>query len=115
MRTRRPLSIVAAIAIAAMSDAASARACTQPLDVLGNAAPAGAAVDQTIVITDETRYVNVTSGTTVQFIAGKNAFAWTFQNGLQHIVPFDLNRIAPKGFLTHPVKAYVADDPLYQN
>jgi hypothetical protein len=106
-----PLLIATSLAVAGSAMAASA----QPLSFLGNAAPAQAAADQVVVITDATRYVNVSGGSTVRFVVGERAFTWSFQNGIAHVVPFDLERIAPKGLLNHPVTTYVSDNPLYQN
>lgn len=113
MRNRFSLSVFLATSIAAASHLAPACPLEQPLSFLGNAAPAEAPVDKTIVITDQTRYVNVTGGTTVKFVVGNRSFNWSFQNAYMHLIPFDLRRIAPRDFLTHPVATYVAEDPLY--
>jgi hypothetical protein len=72
-----------------------------------------AAADQVIVITDATRHVNVTGGQTVRFVVGDRTFTWCFQNGSAHVIPFDLQTIAPQGLLHHAVTTYVADNPLY--
>jgi hypothetical protein len=95
------------------SSAASACTVEQPLSFLGTAVPVQSPADETIVISDATRYVNVTGGETVRFVVGGHAFTWSFQTGGTRIVPFDLGRIAPRGLLNHRVVAYVADDPLY--
>jgi hypothetical protein len=114
MKTKLLLPVLLATTLAAAGTTALA-ASSQPLSFLGNAAPAQAAVDQVVVITDATRYVNVTGGSTVRFVVGERSFTWSFQNGIAHVVPFDLERIAPKGLLNHPVTAYVSDNLLYQN
>jgi len=106
--------VLLAACIAAASQPAWAGSTAQPLSLLGNLAPANAPVDKVIVITDETSYVNVTGGTTVEFVVGKRSFNWSFQSSVTPIIPFDLRRIAPRGLLTHPVETYVAEDPLYQ-
>jgi hypothetical protein len=93
----------------------SALAGAQASDFRGNAAPAQAVADQVIVITEATRHVNVTGGSTVRFVVGGKSFNWSFQNGSAHVLPFDLQQIAPQGLLTHAVTAYVSDNPLYQN
>jgi hypothetical protein len=113
MHTKLLLPVLTAMALAAASTAALASA--QPADFRGNAAPAQAAVDQVVVLTDATRHVNVTGGSTVRFVVGDRSFSWTFQNGSAHVVPFDLELIAPQGLLTHRITAYVSDNPLYQN
>jgi hypothetical protein len=113
MKTKLLLPVLTAMTLAAASTAALAAA--QPSDFRGGAAPAQAKADQVIVITDATRHVNVTGGTTVRFVVGERSFSWSFQNGSAHVVPFDLQQIAPQGLLNHPVRAYVSDNPLYQN
>jgi hypothetical protein len=112
MNTKLLLPVLTAMTLAAAGTTALAAA--QPFDFRGNAAPAQAAVDQVIVITDATRHVNVTGGSTVRFVVGERSFSWSFQNGSAHVIPFDLELIAPKGLLNHPVTAYVSDNPLYQ-
>lgn len=67
---------------------------------------------RTITITPDTRFVNVTSGETVRFVAGTQSFAWSFQTSTT-ITTFDLNRIAPPGLLNRPIPVYVARNPLY--
>jgi hypothetical protein len=98
---------------ATASNAASAGTAEQALSFLGTAVPGQSPADEVIVISDTTRYVNVTGGETVRFVVGEHSFTWSFQTGGTRIAPFDLGRIAPKGFLNHRVVAYVAEDPLY--
>lgn len=90
-------------------------AAPQQQNVAGSAAPSNASADQVVVITDTTRHVNVKGGTTVRFVVGDQTFTWSFQNGSAHVTPFDLETIAPKGVLTHPVTTYVADSTPYVN
>lgn len=71
-----------------------------------------AAATKTIVIQPDTKWVNVTGGDTVKFIAGDKAFAWAF-NVASNVRSFDLNRVAPPGMLNHRVVVYVAPDPRY--
>lgn len=81
-------------------------------DLWGDPAPVSAA-SRTIVITSNTRYVNVTGGEVVTFVVGDKAFAWSF-NGMRYVAPFDLSMTAPAaGVLDHAVIAYVAPDPRY--
>jgi hypothetical protein len=112
MKTKLLLPLITAMTLAAASTAALAGA--QASDFRGNAAPAQAAVDQVIVITDATRHVNVTGGSTVRFVVGDRSFNWSFQNGTAQVVPFDLQQIAPQGLLTHRVTTYVSGNPLYR-
>jgi len=82
------------------------------LDLLGSPAPEAAAT-RTIVITPDTRHVNVIGGDIVKFVVGHKSFTWNF-NGAQHIAPFDLSQTAPPGVLDHKVMAYVEPNPLYR-
>ena len=84
---------------------------TPRIDLLGDPASPSAAA-RTIVITPDTKYVNVTGGETVRFVVGDKTFAWTF-NVARTIMSFDLNQIAPPGVLDHKVTVYVAPNPLY--
>jgi hypothetical protein len=114
MNTRLLLSLSLAATLAIASNAALACHTEQPISFLGTIVPEQSPADEVVVIADATRYVNVTGGTTVRFVAGERSFTWNFETGGARIVPFDLERIAPRGFLNHRVVAYVADDPLYQ-
>lgn len=67
---------------------------------------------RTITITPDTRWVNVTGGDTVRFVAGGRSFAWNFQVG-STVAVFDLKEIAPPGTLARPVLVYVAPNPVY--
>jgi len=114
MNTKLLLPVLFATTVAAATATAGGLG-QQPASFRGNAAPAQAPADKVIVLTDATRYVNVTGGQTVRFVVGQQAFNWNFQNGTAHVVPFDLEAIAPKGMLHHRVTTYVADNPLYAN
>jgi Heavy-metal resistance protein CzcE len=80
-------------------------------DLLGDPAPMSAATRK-IVITPDTRHVNVTGGEIVTFVVGDKAFAWNFI-GTRYIAPFDLSIAVPQGVLDHAVMAYVALDARY--
>lgn len=85
------------------------------LDLLGatvTGQPAMASGQRTVTITAATRWVNVTSGETVRFIAGSRSFTWHFQTGVT-VSKFDLNLVAPAGMLPHALTVYVAPNPLY--
>ncbi|WP_353156934.1 CzcE family metal-binding protein [Herminiimonas fonticola] len=82
------------------------------LDLLGNPAPSVAAT-RTIVITPETKWVNVEGGEVINFIVGDKSFGWDFYVG-STVTSFDLSRVAPPGVLNRPVIAYVSPDPRYR-
>lgn len=81
----------------------SASALTAPA-VYGEPANTSYA-ERTIVVTPETKFINVTHGEVVKVKAGSQEFAWNF-DGLAR--PFDLKQIAPEGALDHSVRVYVA-------
>lgn len=120
MKTNRILSAILAIAAvsatgayaASLPETPSVSVTAKSVSLLGSAAPASAA-ERTITINADTRYVNVTGGSTVRFIVGGQSFTWNFQTGGSHTAPFDLARLAPAGALNHKVVVYVSDDPLY--
>jgi hypothetical protein len=71
------------------------------------------AATRTIVVTDRTKYINVTGGEIIKFVVGDKAFAWNF-NAMQEVPAFDLQLIAPHDVvLNHKVLVYVARNPLY--
>lgn len=82
-----------------------------PLDLLGNPATVGTGA-RTLVITPQTKHLNVTGGEIIDFKVGDKAFAWHFFVA-STISSFDLRRVAPPGMLDHSVIAYVAPDPRY--
>ena len=95
--------IVLAVAgmVASVAASAAGRA-----DLLGDPSTDNQA-QRTIVITPTTKYVNVTEGDVVKFVANGTAFAWNFDSPPE-ITSFELNRVAPAGALDHPVTVYVA-------
>ena len=113
MKTKLHRSILTVLTLSAASSAAFAGVTQE--QVRGNAVSNQTPVDQVIVVSDATRHVNVTGGSTVRFVVGDRSFTWNFQNGTAHVVPFDLQLIAPQGVLNHPVTAYVADSAAYHN
>ncbi|TFV87303.1 CzcE family metal-binding protein [Oxalobacteraceae bacterium OM1] len=80
-------------------------------DLLGDAVPPSDAY-RTIVIGSDTRFVNVTGDEVVNFMVDGKRFAWRFPIGTG-VRSFSLNEVAPEGVLSHPVRAYIAPDPLY--
>lgn len=82
------------------------------LDLLGNPAPSSAA-QRTIVITPDTKWVNVEGGEIVNFVVGDKSFAWDFYVGFT-VSSFDLSRVAPPGVLNRRIVAYVSPDPRYR-
>lgn len=99
------------LVVASLASCASRSPDNPRLDLLGDPSPLAAAT-QTIVITPETKWVNVTGGETVKFIVGDQAFAWNF-GVAQSVSSFPLNQVAPAGLMNRKVMAYVAPDPRY--
>ncbi|MFM9434535.1 curli biogenesis system outer membrane secretion channel CsgG [Janthinobacterium sp. CG_23.3] len=109
MKPRLLLSSVVALLLSS-AGAGAAQAAVRT-DLLGEPAPLSAAT-RTVRVGQDTRWVNVTGGEVVRFVSGDREFAWNF-NGIDVAGAIDLNQIAPRGALTHSVKAYVAPNPLY--
>ena len=92
--------------------AACASSVTPRADLLGTAVPAAAAT-RTVVITPDTRSVNVVGGEVVRFVAGDASFGWDF-NVSPIVSVFALDTVAPGGVLARPALVYVYPDPRYQ-
>lgn len=105
--------IICTNAIAATAILASCAAQQDYKRLYGDPAPPAAA-NRTILIHPDTRYVNVEGGQIVRFVADGREFAWQF-NVARTVNSFDLNDVAPQGFLRQTVRAYVSPDPKYIN
>ena len=79
-----------------------------PLALLGDNVPAVAA-SRTVVIDQNTSYVNVRQGETVKFVSNGQVFAFHFDGS--GATRLDLQRIAPPGALDHPVMVYADHTP----
>ncbi|WP_020656999.1 CzcE family metal-binding protein [Massilia niastensis] len=109
MKATRVCATVLGLAVSAL--AIPSHAGTPCPALLGERAPEAAAA-RTIVITPDTKYVNVEGGETVRFVVGERAFAWNF-NGSLIVDMVELNRVVPPDILNHKVRAFVAPDPRY--
>ena len=104
---------IAALTLSAAS--LSAGAALKPSDLFGEPARAPSAEraiitavpDRTIMITDETKWVNVNHFEVIRFVSNGREFTWYF-DGVAQPRPFDLAQIAPEGFLGHSVTVYVS-------
>jgi hypothetical protein len=94
----------AAVALSAAS--LSAFALTTG-DLYGEPAASGYEADRTIVVTPQTKFINVNHGEIVNLKIGDREVAWNF-DGMTR--PFDLSKIAPEGSLDHKVDVYVATE-----
>lgn len=105
----RPL--VPAVIVTLLTACMSATAVTPRADLLGTPVPAHAAT-RTVNLTSNMHSVNVVAGDTVRFVNGSGEFAWSFTTS-PIVQTFELNQVAPSGALGHPVRVYVAPNPLY--
>jgi hypothetical protein len=64
--------------------------------------------ERTIVIDPGTRWVNVTQGEKVKFLANGREFVIDFDGVDQSV---DLRKLAPAGMLDHQVETYVRTSP----
>jgi len=110
MRTHVLPAIVCALA--ALSGCANTNPVTPRIDLLGMPVIDDSATLSTITITPATRWVSITSGDTVRFVAGDRTFAWNFQVS-PNVATFDLNQVAPPGMLARRIPVYVTPNPLY--
>jgi hypothetical protein len=92
-----------AFAVVTLSAASLSAFALTPGDIYGEPA-AGENVSRTIVVTPQTRYINVAHGEVVNLKIGDKEMAWNFDGLAQ---PFDLSKIAPEGTLDHKVQVYV--------
>jgi hypothetical protein len=105
---------VLACCIAAASFAASAQSSVPTSGArYGQAAPADATRKE-IVVTPDTRWVNVTDGETVRFVVGNQRFTWHVET-YPNTTHFNLADIAPSGVDARGVTVYVASNPLYRD
>lgn len=81
------------------------------IELLGSPAAVGTG-ERTIVITPDTKHINVTGGEVIDFRVGQKQFAWHFFVA-STVSSFDLQRVAPPEVLDRSVIAYVAPDPRY--
>ncbi|MDB5989858.1 MAG: hypothetical protein JWQ10_1261 [Herbaspirillum sp.] len=88
---------------------------TQPsnirTDLWGSPAPAAAAT-KTIVVTPETKFVNLVGGDVVRFVVGDKSFTWSF-DGIYFPAAIDISKVS-NGLLQRPLMAYVVANPMYQ-
>jgi len=105
----RPLT--PAVIVALLTACTSACAVMPRADLLGSPAPPHAA-SRVVNLTQATPYVNVISGDTIRFVNGSGEFAWSF-NVSPIVQTFDLAQVAPPGVLGHPLRVYVAPNPIY--
>jgi hypothetical protein len=111
-RFHRVLSAVVLTVIVSGCAARSDDPLARRPDLLGMPVRDQSAGERTITITAQTRWVNVTGGETVRFVAGARSFTWNFQTAAT-VGKFDLNLVAPEGMLTRTITVYVAPNPLY--
>lgn len=107
MKTRS--LFITALVLPLLASCASRGSLSSHTALLGDPAPLAAAT-RTVVISPDTKWVNVVGGDTVRFVVGDKAFAWNF-SGPEKIFAFALNDVAPAGILDHKVVAYVELDP----
>jgi hypothetical protein len=101
---KRITPVAAALALSAASVSAFA---LSPGDLYGEPAAGDYAANRTIVVTPQTKFINVNHGEIVNLKIGSTEIAWNFDGVAQ---PFDLSKIAPEGSLDHKVQVYVESE-----
>jgi hypothetical protein len=94
------------VAVLGGATAVTANADTFP-SFVGQLVPVDSA-DRTVVIDPATRWVNVTQGEKVKFLANGREFVIDFDGVDQNV---DLRKLAPGGALDHLVETYVRTSP----
>ncbi|MFA9216640.1 MAG: CzcE family metal-binding protein [Sphingomonadaceae bacterium] len=79
----------------------------------GAPADASAAVTRRIVLTPETRSVQVNNGETVEFVSGGRSFRWQVDTFISD-TNFQLAKIAPPGLAPAAITVYVGANPTYR-
>lgn len=102
----KPAPLFPTAVMLALSSMLLSCAASRPAALSGDPA-SPSAVDYTIVIQPDTRYVNVKTGDVVSFVAGDKTFAWNF-DASENVWAVDLAQIAPPGVLDHQVTAYIS-------
>ena len=91
-----------AFAALTLSAASVSAFALTPGDMYGEAASGDYTANRTIVVTPQTRYINVAHGEIVNLKVGDKEIAWNFDGLAQ---PFELSKIAPD--VDHKVMVYV--------
>lgn len=78
----------------------------------GSEAPASAATE-TIRLSQDTKYVNVNNGDTVDFISNGKSFTWHFDT-FPGTTSLDLSQLGAKQLHADHVRVYIGANPLYQ-
>jgi hypothetical protein len=111
MKSLFPRLVILALSVANLH----AEAASKPSDLFGEPAQAPslerriitAATNRTIVVTGDTKRVNVTHYEVVRFVSNGREFTWDF-DGVAQPGLFDLMQIAPADFVDHGVTVYVS-------
>lgn len=99
--------LVPAVAALALSAASLSAVALTHADRYGEVA-SPAAVERTILVEPNTRWVNVKHGEIVKFVASGQEFAWNFDGMLNS---FDLKEIAPQGAIVQDVRVSIEISP----
>lgn len=110
MKHKKRIISIAGGAILAVLGSAAAFAVTPRIDLLGDPATPSAA-QRVIVITADTKHVNVRQDEIIKFVIGNKAFVWNFNGPAEVISSFPLKRVAPAGMLDNDVTAYIERNP----
>lgn len=101
--------VVSTLALMLSGAALSAGAADTAAKDLGETADASVAT-RTITIVKKTKYVDVKKGEIVKFVVDDKVFTWNF-DGKSRKSKFNMNSIAPSGFLDHTVNVYLDRTP----
>jgi hypothetical protein len=109
------IAALAACCMLSLAAPAQAEADSQYRSEFGASIDAGK-YDRQIVVSGNTRWVNVNAGEVIRFVvadtAGTSAaFTWRFDPFSRGVA--DLRQLAPAGMVQRTIKVYIAPDPHY--
>jgi hypothetical protein len=112
MKSNRVTLLLLSVSLtsALFANQAQASGPTGTIADFGNAV-SSAGEARIITLSPSTKYVNVTNGETVRFVAGDTSFTWNFSI-FPNLNSFKLSRMAPEGMNVDMVTVYVAPNPL---
>jgi Heavy-metal resistance protein CzcE len=115
LKQKGKLAALAACCMLSLAAPARAESAAQYQSQFGASIDEGKC-DRQIVVTANTRWINVVAGQVIRFViadaaGGTAAFTWRFDTFGGRVA--DLSQLAPAGMVQRPIKIYIADDPRY--
>src|ERR1700681_2635842 len=115
LKQKGKLAALAACCMLSLAAPARAESAAQYRSQFGASVDAGK-YDREILVTANTRWVNVVAGQVIRFVIADAsgatvAFTWHFDTFGGRVA--DLSQLAPAGMVQRSIKIYIANDPRY--